>query len=160
VVVFGIGVASKLIEGRHQASEESVRQPARSWYSRRAGVTGLLLAAWSSSGCAHWKVQSATPRQVVEGIASTRRPLDLRVTRDDGSRIVLRRPELVGDTLYGAPRNGRVSTGSPRPAVALADVSEVALRRLNVAGTTVLALGTLALAGVIALGLTWSNRAD
>jgi hypothetical protein len=156
VVVFGIGVASKLIEGRHQASEESMRQPARSWSSCRAGVTGLVLAAWSSSGCAHWKVQSATPEQVV----SARRPFQVRVTRDDGSRVVLRRPEIVGDTLYGAPRGGRTSVGSQRPAVALTDVREVAVRRMNVVGSAVLALGTVALASVVALGLTWSNRAD
>ena len=133
-----------------------MRQPARSWYSRRAGVTGLVLVAWSSSGCAHWKVQSATPEQVV----SAGRPYQVRVTRDDGSRIVLRRPEIVDDTLYGAPRGGRVSAGRHRPAVALIDVSEVAVRRMNVVGSAVLALGTVVLAGVIALGLTWSNRAD
>jgi hypothetical protein len=73
---------------------------------------------------------------------------------------VLRRPEIVGDTLYGAPRGGRVSAWSPCPAVALTDVSEVAPRRINVVGTAVLALGTITLAGVIALGLAWSNRAD
>jgi hypothetical protein len=53
-----------------------------------------------------------------------------------------------------------VRSGSPRPAVALTDVSEVALRRINVVGTAVLGLGTIALAGVIALSLAWSNRAD
>ena len=156
VVVFRIGVASKLIEGWQNASEGSMRPPARSWYSRRAGVTGLVLAAWSSGACTHWKVLSAFPEQVV----SARRPQKVRVTRNDSSRIVLRRPEIVGDTLYGAPREGRAGVGSPRPAVALADVSEVGARKMNVVGTAVLAIGTLALAGVIALGLTWSNRAD
>ena len=28
-----------------------MRQPVRSWYSRRAGITGLVLAAWSWSAC-------------------------------------------------------------------------------------------------------------
>jgi hypothetical protein len=37
VVVFGIGVASKLIEGWHCALEESMRQPALNYlYSLRA----------------------------------------------------------------------------------------------------------------------------
>jgi hypothetical protein len=31
---------------------------------------------------------------------------------------------------------------------------------MNVVGSAVLALGTAALAAVIAVGLTWSNRAD
>ena len=133
-----------------------MRQPARNWYSRRAGVTGLVLVAWSSGACTHWKVQSAFPEQVV----SVRRPQKVRVTRDDGSRIVLRQPEIVGDTLYGAPRDGRAAAGSPRPAVALTDVSEVAVRRVNVVRTAVLALGTLVVAAYVALGLAWSNRAD
>jgi hypothetical protein len=155
VVVFGIGVASKLIEGWPYASEESMRQSIRSWYSRRAGVTGLVLATWSSSACTHWKVQSAFPEQVV-----SRRPQRVRVTRNDSSRIVLRRPDIVGDTLYGAPRDGRAAAGRPRPAVALTDVSEVAVRRVNVVRTAVLTLGTLVVAAYVALGLALSNRAD
>jgi hypothetical protein len=132
-----------------------MRQPVRSWYSRRAAVTGLVLAAWASSACTHWKVQSAFPEQVV-----SRRPQRVRVTRNDSSRIVLRRPEIVGDTLYGAPRDGRAAAGSPRPAVPLIDVSEVAVRRVNAVRTAVLALGTLVVAAYVALGLAWSNRAD
>lgn len=132
-----------------------MRQPVRSWYSRRAGVTGLVLAAWCSSACTHWKVQSAFPEQVV-----SRRPHKVRVTLNDSSRIVLRRPEIVGDTVYGAPRDGRTAAGSPRPAVALTDVSEVAVRRVNVARTTTLALGTLALAAFAAFAYLYSMRAD
>ena len=82
------------------------------------------------------------------------------MTRNDSSRIVHRRPDIVGDTLYGAPRDGRAAAGSPRPAVALTDVSEVAVRRVNVVRTAVLALGTLVVAAYVALGLAWSNRAD
>ena len=115
-----------------------MRQPVRSWYSRRAGITGLVLAAWCLSACTHWKVQSAYPEQVV-----SRRPQRVRVTRNDSSRIVLRRPDIVGDTLYGARRDGRAAAESPRPAVALTDVSEVAVRRVNVVRTALLALGTL-----------------
>ena len=73
---------------------------------------------------------------------------------------MLRRPEMVGDTLYGAPRDGRTVAGSPRPAVALTDVSEVAVRRVSVVRTTALALGTLALAAFAALNYLYSLRAD
>lgn len=132
-----------------------MRQPVRSWYSRRAGITGLVLAAWFSSACTHWKVQSAFPEQVV-----SRRPQKVRVTRNDSSRVVLRRPEIVGDMLYGALRDGRTAAGSPRPAVALTDVSEVAVRRVSVVRTSVLAFGTLVVAAYVALGLALSYRAD
>ena len=132
-----------------------MRQPVRSWYSRRAGITGLVLAAWCSSACTHWKAQSAFPEQVV-----SRRPQRVRVTRNDSSRIVLRRPEIVGDTLYGTPRDGRPATGSPRPAIALTDVSEVAVRRVSVGRTTALALGTLVVAACAALNYLYSLRDD
>ena len=132
-----------------------MRQPVRSRYSRRAGITGLVLAAWSWSACTHWTVQSAVPEQVV-----SRRPPTVRVTRNDSRRDVLRRPEIVGDTVYGVPRDGRTAAGSPRPAVALTDVSEVAVRRVNVVRTAVLAFGTLVVAAYVALGLALSNRAD
>jgi len=84
----------------------------------------------------------------------------MRVTRNDSSRIVLQRPEIVGDTVYGVPRDGRTAAWSPRPAVALTDVSEVAVRRVNVVTTSVLAFGTLVVAAYVALGLAWSYRAD
>ena len=132
-----------------------MRQPVRSWYSRRAGITGLVLAAWCSSACTHWKVQSAFPEQVV-----SRRPQKVRVTRDDGSQMVLRQPVIAGDTIYGAPRNGRVSAGSPRPAVALTDIGDVAVRKVNVVSTVALTLGTLALAALAAFSYAWSMRAD
>ena len=61
---------------------------------------------------------------------------------------------------WGAPRDGRAAAGSPRPAVALTDVSEVAVRRVNVVRTSVLAFGTLVVAAYVALGLALSNRAD
>ena len=65
------------------------------------------------------------------------------MTRNDSSRIVLRRPEIVGDTLYGAQRDGRAAVWSARPGVALTDVSEVAVRRVNVVRTAVLAFAAL-----------------
>lgn len=46
----------------------------------------------------------------------------LRVTKPDGTRLVLHQPEIVGDTLFGVRRDVRPRDGRPRPAVALADV--------------------------------------
>ena len=66
----------------------------------------------------------------------------------------------MGDTLYGASRDGRAATGSPRPAVALTDVSEVAVRRVSFVRTTALTLGTLALAAFAALNYLYSLRVD
>jgi hypothetical protein len=104
----------------------------------------------------HWRTQSVAP----EWLVRERRGAELRVTTRDGTRLVLHRPELVGDTLFGAPPDTWPRDGRPRPAVALADVREVAVRRFNAIGTAAAGLGTLALAGVIVLGLLYSDRAD
>ena len=124
--------------------------------SRRAAITSVVLSTWATGACTHWKVQDALPEQVV----GEKHPYEVRVTRDDGSRIVLRRPEIVGDTLYGAARGSRAGAAAPGPGVPLADVSEVAVRRVDILGSAALGLGTAALAGVVALGLVWSSRAD
>ncbi len=123
-----------------------VRAPDR---CRGAGARGLGVRA-----CTHWKVQSTTP----EDIVVRRRPDAVRVTRGDGSRSVLRRPELVGDTLYGSDRDTWSKRGEPRPAVALADVQAIALRRLDPVGSAFLALGTAATAAVAVVGAMWSER--
>ena len=104
----------------------------------------------------HWKTQSVAPERVV----TEARAEAVRVTKPDGTRLVLHQPEIVGDTLFGVRRDVWPRDGRPRPAVALADVRAIAVRRVDAIGTAVVALGTLALAGVIALGLAWSSRAD
>ena len=104
----------------------------------------------------HWKTQSVAPERVV----SEARAEAVRVTKPDGTRLVLPQPEIVGDTLFGVRRDVWPRDGRPLPAVALADVRAIAVRRVDAIGTAVVALGTLALAGVIALGLAWSSRAD
>ena len=104
----------------------------------------------------HWKTQSVAPERVV----GERRRAEVRVTTRDGTRVVLRRPELVGDTLFGVQPDAWPRDGRPRPAVALADVREVAVRRFDAIGTAAAGLGTLAVAGVIVLGLLYSDRAD
>lgn len=116
----------------------------------------LLLAAGLSSACTGWKTQSVTAARVV----AERRPHQIRVTRQDGSRVVLDRPEILGDTLFGHFRDPWPKDGRPRPAVALADVRGVAIRRLSAVGTAALILTTAALTGVVALAAAWSNRAD
>lgn len=120
--------------------------------SRGVAVSALVLAA-AAAGCTHWKTQSVTPREVI----AARHPERVRVSGADGRRVVLERPEIVGDTLYGAMR-GRGP--SARPAVALPDIETLAIRRFDPLGTAALTLGTAAVGAVAVIGAMWSDRAD
>ena len=133
-----------------------MKRPVRWWRSRRVDVTVLLFMTWSSSACMHWKTQSIAPERIV----GERRAAKVRVTKLDGTRLVLHQPEIIGETLVGVHPDAWPRDGRPRPAVALADVGEVALRRVDPIGTAAIGLGTLALAGVVVLGLLYSKAAD
>lgn len=119
-----------------------------------AGALSVLLVGPAAGGCTHWRTQSAFPEAV-----AAKHPAKLRVTRTDGRRIVLHQPSLSGDTLYGAPRK-RARTGETPPAVAMADVSALAVRKFDAVGTTALTLTATAVAAVLTFAALWSNRAD
>ena len=48
-----------------KATATTGKHPRLRRFLKWAGITGLVLAAWSSSACTHWKVQSAFPEQVI-----------------------------------------------------------------------------------------------
>src|SRR2546425_8087601 len=61
----------------------------------RAAAT--LFVTLSSTACHEWRTEGVTPKPVL----ATRQLVTLRVTRIDGSHVVLERPVLQGDTLLG-----------------------------------------------------------
>jgi hypothetical protein len=61
-------------------------------------VLTVLLAC---SACTVWHVQAFTPDS-----GTANRPKFLRVTRADGSRLVVDHPTVRSDTLFGSIRNG------------------------------------------------------
>lgn len=84
------------------------------------------IALWLLGACSTWQVQDVTPQALLE----TRSPDVIQVTRMDSTRIELRVPRLMGDTIVGA-RNGQFER------VALADVLAVAVRTGGGGGTVV-----------------------
>jgi hypothetical protein len=114
---------------------------------RRRRLRWSLMTATYVCACTHWQVQSVSPQQVLE----TRKPQKIRVTRTDRTEVVLSQPTIVSDTLYG------ISAGSPRgtnqplgEGIALADVSRVAIRRVDPVRTTALVVGSaVVVAGAI-----------
>ena len=112
--------------------------------SRAAGRFGrLVLLTASLTACTKWQVQAVSPQQLL----AERQPARVRITRADHTAIILRHPELVGDTLYGIARDSAGPAG-PRQGVPLSDIAQVAIRRQDPLATGLLALGSAALAGV------------
>ena len=107
--------------------------------------------------CTKWQVQSASPQQLI----SERRPKKIRVTRTDHTQAVLTRPSVVNDSVYGIldesharldKAGSQVSRHGAREAIALGDVDEVAIRKTEPIGTSLLVASVLA-AGYFAIAL-------
>jgi hypothetical protein len=96
---------------------------------RRIACTLLL---WYLPACMSWHVENdVSPQQLI----STQHPRALRLTRTDGSHIVLDEPRIApGDSLVGVHYGVQSS-------VAVSDVTQVATRRVSPGKTIGLFLG-------------------
>ena len=97
----------------------------------------LLLVVMASSGCQAWHLEGTRP----ESLLVTRKPSVVRVTRSDGSKIVLEDPVLRTDTLSGIASG---QTADSEVAVPLADVRQVETPHFSAGRTIGLALGLAA----------------
>lgn len=83
-----------------------------------------LLHVWLGvgmvSGCASWHTVPVSPRELV----ADARPGSVRVRQPDGARVVIARPEIVGDSLVDLRGHQPVGVG-------LGDVTEIAVRRTS-----------------------------
>ena len=105
----------------------------------RRPIAGALLLCYLAA-CTSWHVhEGVTPLQLI----STEHPRVVRLTRADGSRMVLDQPRIAaGDSLAG------VRYGMPS-SVAVSDVTQVATPRLS-AGKTI---GLFLSLSVVAVGI-------
>ena len=111
----------------------------------RAPLALCVLIVAGVPGCMHWARSDTTTAQLVE----TKHPDQVRITRVDGRTTVLTAPRIAGDSIVGtamAPDGVRI----PDYAIPLADVRDVAVRRLNVGATLGLAAGAGVTAALIA----------
>ena len=114
-----------------------------------------LLVSMMVGGCTHWKTQPVFPAEYV----IARHPPMVRVSRTDGRRVVLHRPAVVGDTMYGVPRN-RKADPSTGPAVPLSEIDAIAVRRIDPWGTIGVTLGVAAVGAIAVLGALYDQRVD
>jgi hypothetical protein len=113
----------------------------------RRPLAAILLSLQVAS-CTSWRVASVSPAQLI----AEEQPAKIRVTRSDGTRLVLHQPSVQGDSLVGSHAAG---IAGPDRAVALVDVTAVARRRGDTGRTVLLGVGVAALlAGTIAFAAT------
>jgi len=120
-----------------------------------AFVAGLVLA------CRSWQVPEIPPREVVR----QRQPASIQVIRLDSSRLELRSPHIVGDSVVGASTDAPAgASNSPNLAIALSQISHVAIRQLDPVRTLVfigaVVLGILVLLFAVAFGQALSMWYD
>jgi hypothetical protein len=123
--------------------------PASHGVRRRLAAALLITVPWCEA-CQVWRTERVAPKSLL----ATHRPATLRVTRTDGTEIVLKDPVLQGDTLSGRPRQ----TGGEDVRIPLTGVRRLATRRFSPGRTIGLGMGVAALAyvafliGVVACG--------
>ena len=123
---------------------------------KRLGYAWVLVFAYLSA-CTMWQEQQVSPQQLL----TQGQPEKLRVSLVNNTEVVLRRPEIRGDSVYGVRDESdlRLDYASGRPpshgapaALPLADVEKVAVRKINPATTGLLVgLGIAAVYFVVAL---------
>lgn len=133
------------------ASQSAPRKqllPVRRW-------TAFLLLTCFVPACTGWNTQQAAPQDVV----ATKHPKVIKVTRSDGTKIQISSPNIEGDSLIGlrAGKAPRDSLGA-RVAIALSDISQVAVQQTDAAKTVVLTAGVgLAVLLAIVGASGWGN---
>ncbi len=105
-------------------------------------AAGLLMMVQLAVGCATWRIETTPPAELV---SSPRPPGSLRVTRQNGERMMLASPRVIGDSLLGF--NGGKTVG-----VELGDIQELATRHGSTGKTLGLFFGTAAVV-LLTLGI-------
>ena len=113
---------------------------------RRCRAATLLIIL-SGTACHEWRTEDVAPKIVL----STRQPANVRVTRIDGSQLLLEHAVLQGDTLSGDTLSGDTLSGvGPRGSelrhvtIPLTDVRQIATRVPSAGRTLGLGLGVAA----------------
>jgi len=106
----------------------------------------VAVAAWvtlATSGCMAWRVESASPREVVgrPGVQA------VRIVSTDSAKLEIYDPTLVGDSIYGHPSKMAVA----RVYVPLSHVKTIATMHKSFGKTALIVLGAAGAVGVYAL---------
>lgn len=104
--------------------------------SRRSVISALLGALYLTA-CHSWQVGTPTPAQFIE----REHPVQVRVTRTDGSTEMLNAPAVRGDSLVGLAGAAKAGDSVRAAGLPLSDVSSVAVRKSDTGMTVLLTAG-------------------
>ena len=104
--------------------------------SRRSAISALLGALYLTA-CHSWQVGTPTPAQFV----AREHPAQVRVTRTDGSTVMLNAPAVRGDSLVGLAGAAKAGDSVRAAGLPLSDVSSVAVRKSDTGMTVLLTAG-------------------
>jgi hypothetical protein len=121
---------------------------------RRTAIATLLF----SLGCATWQPAAESPAVLIRD----QEPPRVRLTLDDGSRMIVRTPQLVRDSVHGVPDRcqwvrradgGQTCESNQAPMVALNRVTLAETQATNAAGTVAVIIALpLVMLFAVALG--------
>ena len=115
----------------------------------------LCLLMASAGACTSWRTQAGTPPEVL----AVHNPSVARVTRADGSTVMVHAPTIAGDTLVGWSAGGRrAETRGAAVKVPLADIRALAIRRTNAGRTILLLAGVGLTAAVVAAAASYNSE--
>jgi hypothetical protein len=89
------------------------------------------------SGCMSWRSEALSPAQLI----ATSKPSVVRVTRTDSSKVILRDPEVAGDTLFGLPQSALDDSLGDRTGIPLAGIHSIATHQSDATKSTLLVVG-------------------
>jgi hypothetical protein len=116
-------------------------------------LTALAMTALLLAGCSTWRLQGQAPATVV---STSKKPPDVRVTLQDGSKLEVHRAIVEGDSLVGiapdpkteakawdVPRTPTSYPGEAgRVAFALSDIRAIEIRAFSGKKTVLVIVGT------------------
>jgi hypothetical protein len=115
-------------------------------------VALIAMLGIPAGACTSWKTQPVAPDQTL-----AKSPNQVRVTRSDGSKVVLRRPAIVEDSLVGEPPGDPARRIAQRLAIPLSDVQSVAVQQVNAGRTVLLLTGVGLTAAAVIAAATWDG---
>jgi hypothetical protein len=121
-------------------------------YALLGRITLLAALGLHAGACMSWKTQPVSPDQVV-----AKNPDQVRVTLGNGSRIVVARPTIIGDSLIGTAPGSDPKPAMPRRVIPLSDIRSVQVQRVNAGKTALLIAGVGVTAVAVIAAATWDG---
>jgi hypothetical protein len=103
---------------------------------RRTRVIAAVLLLAYLPACSSWRVENVSPQALIEA----KHPTQVRVSRPDGTKLVLHQPSIAGNTLRGSVQE---------PAIPLDDVQIVETRHRDT-GKSLLLVGGIFIGAMVA----------